>query len=152
MVPPEVFAGALSRLETVRIRPWSRATPSQVESLLMLMISNQEEAGGSTLKHLRFDDTSLTSVSPEVIVGAIQSLEKVEFWRGEMTVDQITAILIMLKRNQLGRLKDVVIAYPSILGGTVSLSLLQEATQNTSVNITSVNTISMRPLSVKCSF
>ena len=33
MVPPELFAGALSRLETVKFRPWSRITPSQLESL-----------------------------------------------------------------------------------------------------------------------
>ena len=38
LVPPEVFVGALSRLETVRIRP--RATPSQVESLFMKIIDN----------------------------------------------------------------------------------------------------------------
>ena len=91
------------------------------------MYSNQqEEAGESKLKQLKFCGIDLTSVSPEVLVGAIQSLEKVEFWRGKMTMDQINAILTMLKGNQQGRLKYVVIYRPSILGGSVSPALLQQ--------------------------
>ena len=136
MVPPELFAGALSRLETVRFRPWSRVTPSQLESLFMLMISNQqEEAGESKLKQLKFCGIDLTSVPPEVLVGAIQSLEKVEFWPGKMTMDQINAILTMLKGNQQGKLKYVVIDRPSILGGSVSPTLLRQARLNTSLEI-----------------
>ena len=138
MVPPDVFAGALSRLERVKILGWSRVTPSQLESLFMLMISNQEEAGGSKLKQLKFHYTDLTSVSPEVLVGAIQRLENVAVWIGKMTADQITAILTMLKGNQKGRLKYVQIFRPSIFGGSVSPTLLQEAKLNTSVKL-SVN-------------
>ena len=126
LVPPELFAGALSRLESVEFWSVSRVTPSQLESLHMLMISQQEEAGESKLKQLKFCGIDLTSVSPEVLVGAIQSLEKVEFWRGKMTMDQINAILTMLKGNQQGRLKYVVIYRPSILGGSVSPALLQQ--------------------------
>ena len=131
-VPPELFAGSLSSLQTVRFCSRSRVTPSQLESLL-LMISSQEEAGGSTLKHLRFDDIDLTSVSPEVLVGAIQKLEKVAFYVVKMTVPQITAILTMLKENKQGGLEDVVIMGPSILGGSVSPTLLQEARLNSTV-------------------
>ena len=77
--------------------------------------------------------TDLTSVSPEVLVGAIQKLENVVFWNGMMTVDQINRILAMLKGNQQGRLKEVVIYRPSILGGSVSPTLLQEARLNSTV-------------------
>ena len=68
LVPPEVFAGALSRLETV-VFFFSRVTRAQLEALFMLMFSLQEEAGGSKLKKLWFYNIDLTSVSPEVLVG-----------------------------------------------------------------------------------
>ena len=140
LVPPELFAGALSVLETVRLGYLARVTTSQLESLFILMISNQDEAGGSTLKQLGFHGTKLTSVSPEILVGAIQKLEKVKIWHGQMTADQINSILTMVKGNQQGRLKNVVIAYPIQVGivGSVSPTLLQQAKLNTSVKI-SVN-------------
>ena len=43
----------------------------------------EEEAGGSKLKQLKFNDTDLTSVATEVLVGDFQKLEKVEFWGGK---------------------------------------------------------------------
>ena len=51
-VPPEVFAEALSRLETVRVSSLTGVIPSQLESLCLKLISQQEEARGSTLKYL----------------------------------------------------------------------------------------------------
>ena len=108
-------------------RPWARVIPSQV-------FSHQVEAGGSTLtlKQLMFYGTNLTSVSPEVLVGAIKKLERVEFFSSRMTMQQITAILYMLKNNQQGRLKDIEIC---MFGYPVSASLLQEARMNTTVRI-----------------
>ena len=134
LVPPEVFTGALSRLETVVFRPCTRVTPSQMESFFLMLFSHQVEAGGSTLKlkRLKFYVNDLTSVSPEVLIGAIQRLEDVAFYSSRMTVEQITAILTMLKNNQQGRLKHIeIISLPDF----VSPTLLQQARLNTNVRV-----------------
>ena len=94
-----------------------------------MLISQQEEAGQSTLRELMLSSTDLSSVSPEVLVGAIQSLETVDFWSGKMTAEQITAILTMLKDNRQERLKKLEIIGPEV-GGGVSPTLLQEARLN----------------------
>ena len=125
-VPPEVFAEALSRLETVFVGYRAGVTPSQLESLFLRLISHQEEAGGSDLKKLRLIWTDLTSVSPEILVGAIQKLEEVVILHG-MTVEQITAVLTMVKEKQHGRLQRFGIG---IGLGSVSPSLIQEASLN----------------------
>jgi len=118
LVPPEVFAGALSRLEKVVFEFESGVTRAQLEALFMLMFS-QQEAGGSKLKILGIAYTDLSSVSPEILVGAIQRLERVVVVRGLMTAEQITAIFIMLKENQQGRLKEIWI-YSLRFDGSVS--------------------------------
>ena len=105
LVPPEVFAGALSELETVGFCRLSRVTRFQLEALFMLMFSQQEEAGGSKLKKLVFHHT-----------------------------EQITAILNMLKEIQQGRLKDIRI-YSQRFDGPVSTTLLQQAKLNNAVRI-----------------
>lgn len=130
LVPPEVFAGALSRLETVEFSLPSGVPRAHLEALFMLM----EEAGGSKLKQLRFCFTDLSSVSPEILVGIIQRLERVVVWGGVMTADQVTTILTMLKENQQGRLKDIWIDGPRF-DGSVSPALLQQAKLNTAVMI-----------------
>ena len=134
LVPPEVFAGGLLRLQRVTLGSWTGVTPSQLESLFLMLFSHQAEVGGptSTLKQLMFSSTDLTSVSPEVLVGAIQNLEEVDFWSGKMTLPQITAILNMLKDNRQGSLKKIEIIGPEV-GGSVSPTLLQEARLNSSV-------------------
>ena len=126
-VPPEVFAGALSRLETVWVSFLPRVTPSQLEALFLRLISHQEEAGGSDLKKLRLTWTDLTSVSPEILVGAIQKLEEVVITHGTMTVEQITAVLTMVKEKQHGRLQRFGIGIDL---GSVSPSLVEEASFN----------------------
>ena len=73
-----------------------------------MIISHQKDVGGPKLKRIKFFDTDLTSVSPEVMVVAIQRLEKVVFYRYRMTEEQITAVLNMLKRNQQARLNNAV--------------------------------------------
>ena len=76
----------------------------------------------------------VTSVSPDVLVGAIQSLEKVEFY-GKMNSPQMNGILTLVKDNRQGRLKDVVIE-PSVgVAGSVSRTLIEEARMNTTVRI-----------------
>ena len=52
-----------------------------------------------------------------------------EFRGGKMTVEQITAILTMVKDNRQERLKSIVIDSPEVLG-SVSPSLIQEARVN----------------------
>ena len=83
--------------------------------------------GGSKLKKLRFYLTYLTSVSPEVLVGAIQKLEEVVITHGTMTVEQITAVLTMVKEKQHGRLQRFGIGIDL---GSVSPSLVEEASFN----------------------
>ena len=129
MVPPEVFGGALLRLERVTLGSWTGVTADQLESLFRLLVSHQEEAGESTLRELMLSSTDLSSVSPEVLVGAIQRLETVDFWSGKMTAEQITAILTMLKENRQERLKKLEIIGPDF-GGALSPTLLQEAKLN----------------------
>ena len=73
-----------------------------------MIISHQKDVGGPKLKRIKFFDTDLTSVSPEVMVVAIQRLEKVVFYRYRMTEEQITAVLNMLKLNQQARLNNAV--------------------------------------------
>ena len=98
------------------------------------------EAGGSTLtlKHLKFYGTDLTSVSLKVVVGAIQRLEEVVVWGGTVSAKQINAILTMVKDNRQGRLKDLVIFRPDVVG-TVTLTLLQQASMNNAVRINVMN-------------
>ena len=124
-----MFARAVSRLERVTLGSWTGVTAGQLESLFQMLISQQEEAGQSTLRELMLSSTDLSSVSPEVLVGAIQSLETVDFWSGKMTAEQITAILTMLKENRQERLKKLEIIGPEV-GGGVSSTLLQEARLN----------------------
>ena len=64
---------------------------------------------------------------------AIQRLERVEFWRGEMTGEQLTAILTMAKERKLGRIETIRIALVDGMS-SVSTSLLQEARQNIKLN------------------
>ena len=82
--------------------------------------------GRADHKKLRFYLTDLTSVSPEILVGAIQKLEEVVILHG-MTVEQITAVLTMVKEKQHGRLQRFGIG---IGLGSVSPSLIQEASLN----------------------
>ena len=71
-----------------------------------MIISHQKDVGGPKLKRIKFFDTDLTSVSPEVMVGAIQRLEKVVLI-GRITADHITAVLLMVINNRQGRLKYI---------------------------------------------
>ena len=118
MVPSEVFAGALSRLERVTLGSWPEVTPSQLDSLFLMLSSHQADLQGSTLtlKELMLSSTDLSSVSPEVMVGAIQRLEEVDFWSGKMTGQQITAVLTMVNERRQGRLKKLEIIGPEVGG------------------------------------
>ena len=101
-----------------------------------MLISHQAGVGEPKLKQLKLWYTDLSSVSTEVLVRAIQNLEKVEFSFGRMRAEQITGILTMLKGNQQGMLKDLLIFLPlPSVRGSVSQTLLEEAMQNNAVLI-----------------
>ena len=76
----------------------------------------------------------LFSVSPEVLVGAIKRLEKVQFSHGKMTAKQINTVLRMVRDNQQGRMKEIVI-YKSGVPGWVLSTLLSRARLNNAVRI-----------------
>ena len=130
----EVFAGTLSRPERVTLGSWTRRTPSQLDSLFLMLSSHQADLQGSTLtlKDLMLSSTDLSSVSPEVMVGAVQRLEEVDFRSGKMTGQQITAVLTMVNERRQGRLKKLEIIGPEV-AGFVSPALLQEARRKNSV-------------------
>ena len=65
---------------------------------------------------------------------AIQRLERVEFWRGEMTGEQLTAIHILAKEDRLDRIKIIRISRVAGMS-IVSPSLLQEAKLNTKLKL-----------------
>ena len=70
----------------------------------------------------------------ELLARAIQRREKVEFlYALRMTVEQITAVLTMVKENRQGRLKTVKIHQDAIV--SVSPVLIREAKMNHAVNI-----------------
>ena len=107
MVSSAVFAGALSRLESVYLGLYTRVTAGQLEALFTVLTSQQAEAGEPKLKELGLDGVDLLSVSSELLVRAIQRLENVEFFYARMTVEQITAVHTMVKENRQGRLETV---------------------------------------------
>ena len=69
-----------------------------------MLNSFQAGAGDPILKQLELMSPRLTS--PEVLVGAIQRLEKVVLI-GRITADHITAVLLMVINNRQGRLKYI---------------------------------------------
>ena len=135
-VPQEMFAVAVSRLERVSWR--SGVTAVQLDSLFMRLISDQAGVGGPKLKELEIIGANLMSVSPAVLVGGNQRLEKVRFWGGRMTAVQINSLFTMLGGNEQGRLKQIKISY-HVVAGSVSQNLLQQARLNNDVRIQFVN-------------
>ena len=75
-VPPAVLTGAISRLEEVEITG-SDLTPVQLEAIFTMLASQQP--GGSRLKKLRFGGGDLSGISPEILLGAIRTLEVLGF-------------------------------------------------------------------------
>ena len=134
MVSSAVFAGALSRLESVYLGLYTRVTAGQLEALFTVLTSHQAEAGEPKLKELglMLCGMDFSSVSSELLVRAIQRLEKVEFFYARMTVEQITAVRTMVKENRQGRLKNVKIYFSSV---SVSPVLIREARMNHAVKI-----------------
>ena len=71
----------------------------------MALISRICHASVLRLTELYVHHSDLSHIPPEVMVGAIQRLERVEFWRGRITSEQATAILNMAKEDRLGKIK-----------------------------------------------
>ena len=101
-VTPEVFAGAISRLERADIG----VTPAQVQSLLTRI-----KLGGSKLKNLWFRSPDLSAVSTEDILGAFKMLEDVLLSSAVFTANQLRAILTMVTEGSQGRLRSLFINY-----------------------------------------
>ena len=127
---PQIVVRALIKLERIFFAPCPRLSPAQVIALF----SRIRDSPDKRLSQLRLwsDDDQLmdyTVVPTEVLVGAIQKLELVDFDGGEMTVEQLTAILLMAKERRLGRIKRFQIV--DVIGmSSVSPSLLQAAQLN----------------------
>ena len=121
---PEVVAGALTKLETVRPQLSYHLSAGHLTALFSRIC----QAPVLRLTELDYyKDLSL--VPPEVLTGAIQKLEGVEFFGGRMTEEQATAILTLAKEERLGRIKTITI--DSVAGmESVSPALLQEARLN----------------------
>ena len=134
MVPPDVFVRAVSRLGSVEFR---EVSADQLEALFRKLFYHQAGAGDTKLRQLKLWGPNLSSISPSVLVGAIQKLEVVELQLPWMTAAQFTEVLTMLKENQQRRLKHIQILDPTV-SGSWSQTLLQEAQGNNAVETTIV--------------
>ena len=125
---PEIVAGAFTKLEAVRLDlNWSLSSAQ-----LAAIFSRIRESPVLRLRHLMLFAHNISHVSPLDLVKAIQRLEKFEFYLGGMTGEQATAILTMVKKNRLGKIKIIKIGF--IYGvGYVSPSLIQRAKQNSAL-------------------
>ena len=122
---PEVVAGALIKLETVG----PQLSYSLSAGHLTALFSRISQAPVLRLTRLDVFRKDLSLVPPEVLTGAIQKLEVVEFWWGKMTREQTTAILTLAKERRLGKIKNIRIYHVDGMR-SVSPSLLQEARLN----------------------
>ena len=142
MVPPDVFVRAVSRLGSVEFR---EVSADQLEALFRKLFYHQAGAGDTKLKQLKLWGPNLSSISPSVLVGAIQKLEVVELQLPWMTAAQFTEVLTMLKENQQRRLKHIQILNPTV-SGSWSQTLLQEAQGNNAVKTTIVTDVFSIPM------
>ena len=124
-VPPAVLTGAISRLEEVGFGG-SDLTPVQLEAIFTMMANQQPE--GSKLKMLGFLGHDLSGISPELLLGAIRTLEKLMLFETTLDVVQVNAILCLVTEGPRGRLNKITICHPNILG-TICQDLLQAANQ-----------------------
>ena len=134
MVPPDVFVRAVSRLGSVEFR---EVSADQLEALFRKLFYHQAGAGDTKLRQLKLWGPNLSSISPSVLVGAIQKLEVVELQLPRLTAAQFIEVLTMLKENQQRRLKHIQILNPTV-SGSWSQTLLQEAQGNNAVETTIV--------------
>ena len=142
MVPPDVFVRAVSRLGSVEFR---EVSADQLEALFRKLFYHQAGAGDTKLKQLKLWGPNLSSISPGVLVGAIQKLEVVELQLPRLTAAQFIEVLTMLKENQQRRLKHIQILDPTV-SGSWSQTLLQEAQGNNAVKTTIVTDVFSIPM------
>ena len=118
---PDILAGAATNLEALK----ARLSSAQAEAVLTRICNIPD----LRLSQLELLTSELSLVAPEVLVMAVQRLEKAWFVLGNMTAEQATAILNVVKEDRLGRIKEI-----QIIGNygmsSVSTSLLQEAKMN----------------------
>ena len=125
----ELMVEALWKLETFSHDMASELSPGHVAALVSRIL----ESSDLRLSQLYLAVEDLTLVPPEVLVGAIQRLQEVDIYGGEMSADQLNAILTMVKEGNLGRLKRIGIDMVWPVWGDEFKAcpwLLQEAQQN----------------------
>ena len=158
LASPEILAGAAVKLEELRADlSDSGLTELQVLAILtriagsedsklrsvdgwlhpgILMVPSAVFAGAlSRWERVYLGHFTRSTIGQlELLARAIQRREKVEFlYALRMTVEQITAVLTMVKENRQGRLKTVKIYQDAIV--SVSPVLIREAMMNHAVNI-----------------
>lgn len=99
---PEVVARALCKIEIIEEDLSGSLSPEQVSAL----ISRIRETPDLTLSDLDLNDKDLSIVPPEVLIGAIQKLRKLDF-TGVMTAEQKRAIYTMVKEEKEGRVEGI---------------------------------------------
>ena len=86
-VDPGLLARALTRVEEV-VMYQPRLTGPQQEAILTAISS-----GDSRLKKLDIEHNKLSTVDPSLLASAVNRLEKVKILGGQLTVEQVAAIL-----------------------------------------------------------
>jgi len=125
-LPLDVWTGAVSRVETLGIS-FSDLTPGQLEAIFTMLAS--QHLGGSKLKVLWVEWFDLSAISPEFLIGAIRNLEVFDMSQNStLTAEQVNAILSMVVEASHGKLNEIIISHPEVLG-TVNPELLQAAKQ-----------------------
>ena len=82
------------------------------------------------MKTLWFDMIDLSGISPELLLGAIKTLEEIKlFPNTTLNAEQVNAILRMVVEARHGKLSKIIIQEPNVWDGTVCPELLQTANQ-----------------------
>ena len=114
---PDVLAGAVTRIDQVEMR----VTAVQIQSVLTKI-----HLGGCKLRHLELQETDLSLVTTEVLIGALRKMEYCETDFGIFTRAQVAAILNMVTARSQGNLKKLRIFSPIIDEETFSLLVAAE--------------------------
>lgn len=105
-VPSDVLVGAVTRLESVLL---ADVTSAQLQALFTRIMY-----GGSKLNGFALHQVDLSTITPVVLLGALRMVRVVCFYTAVFTTDQITAIIAMVTRGDLGKLKSLTIPYPIV--------------------------------------
>ena len=88
-VPPDCLAGAVVKVETVKL-PYSRLTPDQSKALLTRLATSAETI---KTKSLNICCNDLSSVPATALIGTIERLDQIDLTRTNLNESQMTAVL-----------------------------------------------------------